>query len=63
METHKDSLPKNVVSVTEFRSKPLVNMDNDMVRVVIDMPKLEWRSKWRKIFQGDENYGEKQKGA
>lgn len=31
-----------IVKVDSFRSAPLVNADDDMVRVVLDMPKREW---------------------
>jgi len=31
-----------IVSETKFRSKPTVNMTDDMVRVVLDMPFMDW---------------------
>ncbi len=33
----------DVVSVIQHRSKPLVNMPDDMVRVTLDMEKWQWR--------------------
>jgi len=32
-----------IVDEQGFRSRPSVNMDNDMVRVKLDMPKWKWR--------------------
>jgi len=32
-----------IVSEEGFRSKPKVNMDEDMIRVKLDMPKWKWR--------------------
>jgi len=39
---------KTIVSVTTFRSKALVNMTDDMIRVVIDMTRHEWRELQRR---------------
>lgn len=33
----------NIVKTTSFRSKALVNMTDDMVRITIDMTRHEWR--------------------
>ena len=32
-----------VISETEYRSNPSVNMNNDMVRVIIDLPIRKWQ--------------------
>lgn len=38
-----------IVKEESFRSKPLINMDDDMVRVTLDMSKNDWHMLKRQI--------------
>jgi len=42
---------KRIVSEETFRSTPMVNQDDDMVRVTIDMKRTCWRGWKRKMFK------------
>lgn len=44
---------KKLISETTYRSKSMVNMSDDMVRVEIDMPLTVWWGWKRKMFSED----------
>ena len=51
--SYKMKLPVKIVSVDSFRSKPLLNMSDDMVRVEFDCSMNVWRE-IRKLLEEEE---------